>query len=103
MKSKPKKQIDESTQLMALIKAGTLEVNQRNAERVKDAWIDALQWDELFRKSGLQWLPDPEGLSEAPQVFEEWLVVAYAGNFKSADEARAALHTVRDEVIASVD
>jgi hypothetical protein len=90
---------DKSGDLFKAIQAGTLKVNQRNANAVKMAYCDSIFWNQTFKDAGLDDLPDPDGLSLYPQVFEDWLVKAYRENFNSEDEVRAALHWVRDQVL----
>jgi hypothetical protein len=93
---------DRSARLFKAIEAGNLKVNQRNANSVKEAWIESVYWSEQFKMARLNHLPDPDGFLSRPEVFEAWLLKAYRENFKSEDEARAALHSVRDHIIKSV-
>lgn len=85
--------------LYKAIKAGKLRVNKRNAAAVRDAYCWAVLWDQGLKDLGLDDLPDPDGISEYPQVFENWLVKAFAGNFESEEETRAAFHKLRALVI----
>lgn len=94
---------DELLKLKEQIAAGALEANQLNAERVKEAWAEAVLWDQVFKETGLESLPDPEGLGEGAQVLEDWLVEAYSSDLRSPDEVRAALNCVREEIIADRD
>lgn len=89
----------KSAKLFIAIQNGTLNVNQRNANAVKNAYCDSVFWNDVFKSCGLDALPDPDGVYSYPEVFEDWLVKTYRGNFNSEDAARAALHTVRDQVI----
>jgi hypothetical protein len=88
--------------LFKAIKSHTLKVTQHNAEVVKKAYIDCSIFNEGLKRAALENLPDPDGISSYPQVFEDWLVKAYRRNFKSTDEVRAALHSVRDKILAEL-
>ena len=94
------KKEDEATRVYNLIKADEFEVTEANASKVKDLWGEAICWDHLFKISGLDFLPDPEGESEHVIIYEEWLVKAYASGSRSEDDVRAVLESVRREIIA---
>lgn len=81
-----------SEKLFKAIKNGTLKVNKRNMEAVRHAYCCAIFWDQCCKSVGLDDLPDPDRISDYPQVFEDWLVTAFRGNFNSEEETRGALH-----------
>jgi hypothetical protein len=93
-----KTDLELCSELSQAIQSDSLKITRRNAAAVKRAYCVTVFWQEAFREAGLSELPDPEGTCQ-PKVFEDWLVKAYAGNFESPDEARSALHSVRDKVI----
>jgi hypothetical protein len=90
---------DKIEELVKVIKAGTLAINQRNANLVRDAYCWSVIWDQAFRDLGLNDLPDPDGISEYPQILEDWLAKAFRGNFASEELCRASLHKLREVVI----
>lgn len=66
-------------------------VNQRNADLVKEAYLETSKWKAFFSLSGLHWLPDPSRLfTDGPVLFENWLVDAYRNNFNTKKECRSA-------------
>jgi hypothetical protein len=96
------KNYDRWVRLFKSIEAGNLKINQRNADAVKGAWAESVYWSEQFKMARLNDLPDPDGFLSRPEVLEAWLLKAYRKNFKSEDEVRAALHSVREHIIKSV-
>ena len=87
--------------LVALVRGGCLPATEENAEKVWNAYANALFWGAVFRDAGLEHLPDPEGVSEEPELLEVWLVEAYRDNFDTEDECRAAIHQSRDDILAA--
>jgi len=94
--------IDKSTRLFKAIKAGKLEVTQKNVNAVQKAYCEAVYLEEGLRQARLDKLPDPEGISSYPEVFELWLIEAFATEEDPKEEVRKRLHWVRDKVIKSV-
>ena len=91
---------DEVEEVLSLIRAGSMKVNEENAERVKNAWRNSLLWRGVFEKAGLGSLPDPEGAyTDGPEALEEWLFQAYKGNFKEEYHCRMAFNRVKAAIL----
>lgn len=86
-------------QLVQAIKTGKLKVTQANAEAVKKAWGESVIWDATFKATSLDCLPDPQGISEHSQLFEDWLVKAYCAKFASENETRHKFHLAREAIL----
>jgi len=93
---------EKSERLFKAIKAGELEVSQKNVNAVKKAYAESVYWYEAFRQARLEELPDPDGVSSYPEVFEKWLVRTFASELDPEEEIRKRLALVREAVIKSI-
>lgn len=77
--------------LILKIKNNKLSVTQRNADLVKEAYLETSKWKAFFQKPVLSGLPDPLGVfTDGPVLFENWLVDAYRDNFNTKKDCRSA-------------
>jgi hypothetical protein len=88
--------------LVRAIKAGSLAFNNHNLHQVQDAWAQSIIWEDAFQALGFDWLPDPEGISEHPRIFESWMVEAFRPKF-SDEETRKRLALAREQILKEVE
>ena len=93
---------DKQVEFLDRVRSKKLPITEANAKKVKALLVDIWPWEYFFKKSFLGTLPDPGGLyTDGPKVLEDWLVEAYSAN-SSRRECRAAIRSVRKQVLKEV-
>lgn len=103
MKKTPKKKraAIASSDLLALLRDGKLEVTESNADWVKNAYCEAVSWNSVFKAAGLDYLEDPDR-SHDERMYEEWLESAFRDNFETDEQCKNAIQSVRTQVLESL-
>jgi hypothetical protein len=93
-----KPEMTKSEVLMQQIKAGEMPFNDANNQEVSEEFSRTYYWQQAFKEARLESLPDPEGLTGAPGIFEQWIIHAFISRGVSRKDVKRRLEKLKSEL-----